>query len=92
MARTDTLFFESDFSICVVCPSEVDKRWVPAIYGELMVKSKLPPQSDFNSSPEAVEPRPWKRSIKTFLSQNGTFEDQDYWSMIGKLILPKGRI
>ena len=57
---TDTPFFGSDFSICVVCSSEFDKKWVPGISGNLMVKSKLPPQSGSHSSLEAVEPHPWK--------------------------------
>ena len=35
LATTDTPFFGSGFSICVVCPSEVDKKWVPAISGKL---------------------------------------------------------
>ena len=59
LATTDTPFFGSDFSICVIiCPSEVDKKRVPAISGNLMVKSKLPSQSGFHSSLEAVEPHP----------------------------------
>ena len=58
--------FGSDFGIFVVRPSEVYKKWVglPAISTNLMVKSKLPPQS--GSSFEAVEPHPWKRDIKSF--------------------------
>ena len=58
LATTDTAFFGSDFSICVVCPSEVDKKLVPAISGNLMKKSKLPPQGRSHSSLEAVDPHP----------------------------------
>ena len=60
LVTTDTPFFGSDFSIYVVCPSEVDKKWVPAISENLMIKSKLPPQSSSHSSLEAVEHHPWK--------------------------------
>ena len=37
-------------------------KWVPGISGNLVVKSKLPPQS--GTSPEAVEPHPWKGAMK----------------------------
>ena len=60
MATTDTPFFGSGFSICVVCPSEIDKKWVPPISVNLMVKIKLPPQSGSHSSLEPIEPHPWK--------------------------------
>ena len=33
-----------------------------------------------------------KRAIKFFFHKKRTFEDQNYWSMIGKIILRKGRI
>ena len=62
--RSDTPFFGSNFGICVVRPSEDDKKWVPAISGNLMVKCKLPPQS--GSSLDEVEPHPWKRAISIF--------------------------
>ena len=68
-----TPFFGSDFGVCVVCPSEVDKKWVPAISRNLMVKSRLPPQSD--SSLETVELHSWKRAIKYFSLKKGTFEE-----------------
>ena len=58
LATTDSPFFGSDFSICVVCSSEVDKKWVTATSGDLMVKSKPPPQSGSHSSLEAVKPHP----------------------------------
>ena len=61
------LFFGSDFSNCVVCPPEVDKKWVPAIFVNLIVKSKLPPQSDSHSSLEAVEHHPWEKGHRVFL-------------------------
>ena len=66
--ETDTPFFGSDFGICVVHPSEIDKKWVPVISGNLMVKSKLPPWS--GSSLGAVEPHPWKRAITIRMMTN----------------------
>ena len=92
LGTTDTPLFGSDFSICVVCPSGVDKKWVPEISGNLMVKNKLPPQSGSHSSLEAVEPHPWKRAIKSFHKKGHLRIDQDCWSSIGKIILRKGRI
>ena len=68
-----TPFVGSDFGVCVVCPSEVDKKWVPAISRNLMVKGKLPPQS--GSSLETVELHSWKRAIKYFYHEKGTFEE-----------------
>ena len=62
LAATDTPFFGRDFSICVVCSSEIDKKWIPRISGNLMVKNKLPPQTISHSSLEAVEPHPWKET------------------------------
>ena len=46
-------------------PSEVNK-WVPGIFGNLMVKSKLSPRS--GSTLEAVETHPWKGAIKVFFN------------------------
>ena len=45
-----------------VLPAEVDKKWGPVFSGNLMVKSRLPPQG--GSSLEAVEHNPWKRAIR----------------------------
>ena len=39
-------------------------KWVPGIFGNLVVKSKLPPWT--GSSLEVVEPHPWKGAIKFF--------------------------
>ena len=52
--RINTPFFGSEFGICVAHPSEVDKKRVPTISGNLMVKRKVPHQIGFHSSLEAV--------------------------------------
>ena len=46
-------------------------KWVPGIYANLVVKSKLPPRS--GSSREAVEPHPWKGVIKSFFNIKFSF-------------------
>ena len=56
LATTDTPFFGSVFALFVI---EVDKKWVPAISGRnLMIKSKLSPQSGSHSSLEPHQLKP----------------------------------